>query len=97
MPGRDILLRAAKAPFSTGGVDGDWLFRWWMVAHNIGDHPIWNSTVFRVIRTLGVVRGIVVRSRSVFGTIGAGLNAGRWKHYFADEFMREDASRKHSI
>ncbi len=28
---------------------------------------------FRVVRNLGVVRGIVVRSRSVFGTIGAGL------------------------
>src|SRR5437588_12499799 len=28
---------------------------------------------FRVVRTLGVVRGIVVRSRSVFGTIGASL------------------------
>ena len=28
---------------------------------------------FRVARTLGVVRGIVVRSRSIFGTIGAGL------------------------
>ena len=28
---------------------------------------------FRVIRTLGLVRGIVVRSRSVFGTIGASL------------------------
>ena len=28
---------------------------------------------FRVTRTLGVVRGIVVRSRSIFGTIGAGL------------------------
>jgi uncharacterized protein YbjQ (UPF0145 family) len=28
---------------------------------------------FRVIRTLGVVRGIVVRSRSILGTIGAGL------------------------
>src|SRR6202046_2547513 len=28
---------------------------------------------FRVVRTLGVVRGIVVRSRSIFGTIGAGL------------------------
>ena len=27
----------------------------------------------RVIHTLGVVRGIVVRSRSVFGTIGASL------------------------
>lgn len=28
---------------------------------------------FRIVRNLGVVRGIVVRSRSVFGTIGAGL------------------------
>jgi uncharacterized protein YbjQ (UPF0145 family) len=28
---------------------------------------------YRVSRTLGVVRGIIVRSRSVFGTIGAGL------------------------
>ena len=27
----------------------------------------------RVVHTLGVVRGIVVRSRSVFGTIGASL------------------------
>jgi len=28
---------------------------------------------YRVERTLGVVRGIIVRSRSVFGTIGASL------------------------
>ena len=28
---------------------------------------------YRIERTLGVVRGVVVRSRSVFGTIGAGL------------------------
>lgn len=28
---------------------------------------------YRVVDNLGVVRGIVVRSRSVFGTIGAGL------------------------
>jgi len=28
---------------------------------------------YRIVRTLGVVRGIVVRSRSIFGTIGAGL------------------------
>jgi uncharacterized protein YbjQ (UPF0145 family) len=28
---------------------------------------------FRVTRSLGLVRGIVVRSRSVLGTIGAGL------------------------
>lgn len=28
---------------------------------------------FRINRSLGIVRGIVVRSRSVFGTIGASL------------------------
>lgn len=28
---------------------------------------------FRVVKTLGVVRGITVRSRSIFGSIGAGL------------------------
>ena len=28
---------------------------------------------FRIVENLGVVRGIVVRSRSVFGTLGAGL------------------------
>jgi uncharacterized protein YbjQ (UPF0145 family) len=28
---------------------------------------------YRTKRTLGVVRGITVRSRSIFGTIGAGL------------------------
>ena len=28
---------------------------------------------YRIDKTLGVVRGIIVRSRSVFGTIGAGL------------------------
>ncbi|WP_263373081.1 YbjQ family protein [Granulicella aggregans] len=28
---------------------------------------------FRIVRNYGVVRGIVVRSRSIFGNIGAGL------------------------
>jgi len=28
---------------------------------------------YRIVRNLGIVRGIVVRSRSVFGSIGAGL------------------------
>jgi uncharacterized protein YbjQ (UPF0145 family) len=28
---------------------------------------------FKITRTLGIVRGIVVRSRSIFGSIGAGL------------------------
>ena len=30
---------------------------------------------YRVVRSLGVVRGITVRSRSVVGTIGAGLQS----------------------
>ena len=28
---------------------------------------------YRIVRNLGVVRGITVRSRSIFGTIGAGI------------------------
>ena len=28
---------------------------------------------YRIVENLGVVRGIVVRSRSIFGTIGASL------------------------
>jgi uncharacterized protein YbjQ (UPF0145 family) len=28
---------------------------------------------YRVVKNFGVVRGIIVRSRSIFGTIGAGL------------------------
>jgi uncharacterized protein YbjQ (UPF0145 family) len=28
---------------------------------------------YRITKTLGVVRGVTVRSRSIFGTIGAGL------------------------
>jgi len=43
-----------------------------MVAHNMVTTQV-ELDGFRVIRTLGVVRGIVVRSRSIFGTIGAGL------------------------
>jgi uncharacterized protein YbjQ (UPF0145 family) len=30
---------------------------------------------FRIVDSLGVVRGVVVRSRSVFGTVGAGLQS----------------------
>ena len=30
---------------------------------------------YRIVRSLGVVRGITVRSRSVIGTIGAGLQS----------------------
>ena len=40
-----------------------------MVAHNMVTTQF-ELDGFRVTRTLGVVRGIVVRSRSIFGTIG---------------------------
>jgi len=43
-----------------------------MVAHNMVTTQF-ELDGFRIVRTLGVVRGIVVRSRSIFGTIGAGL------------------------
>jgi len=43
-----------------------------MVAHNMVTTQF-ELNGFRVVRTLGVVRGITVRSRSVFGTIGASL------------------------
>jgi uncharacterized protein YbjQ (UPF0145 family) len=33
----------------------------------------WTLEGYQVTRTLGVVRGITVRSRSIVGTIGAGL------------------------
>ena len=44
----------------------------------MGIDPRFTTTAFalegyRIARTLGVVRGITVRSRSVFGTIGAGF------------------------
>src|SRR6266480_3724355 len=46
--------------------------------HGYGVHPAWVTTAFdipgaKVSRTLGIVRGIVVRSRSVVGAIGASL------------------------
>src|SRR6266550_7088731 len=43
-----------------------------MVSHNMVTTQF-ELNGFRVMRTLGVVRGITVRSRSIFGTIGAGL------------------------
>jgi uncharacterized protein YbjQ (UPF0145 family) len=40
-------------------------------------HPMTTTTFtiegFKVVKQLGVVRGITVRSRSIFGTIGAGI------------------------
>src|ERR1700748_762625 len=43
-----------------------------MVAHNMVTTQF-ELDGYRVVQTLGVVRGITVRSRSVFGTIGASL------------------------
>ena len=43
-----------------------------MISHNMTSTSF-DLEGYRVSRTLGVVRGIIVRSRSVFGTIGAGL------------------------
>src|SRR4051812_49586098 len=43
-----------------------------MISHNMVTTQF-ELDGFKVTRTLGVVRGIVVRSRSIFGTIGAGL------------------------
>jgi uncharacterized protein YbjQ (UPF0145 family) len=41
-------------------------------------NPAMTTTAFeldgyRIVKNFGVVRGIIVRSRSIFGTIGAGL------------------------
>jgi uncharacterized protein YbjQ (UPF0145 family) len=42
-------------------------------------HPLTTTAFeipgYRVIRSMGVVRGIIVRSRSVIGNIGAGLQS----------------------
>lgn len=43
-----------------------------MIPHNMTSTSF-DLEGYRVSHTLGVVRGIIVRSRSVFGTIGAGL------------------------
>jgi uncharacterized protein YbjQ (UPF0145 family) len=42
------------------------------VAHNMVT-TAFELDGYRIVRNLGVVRGIIVRSRSVLGTIGAGL------------------------
>lgn len=42
-------------------------------------HPLTTTTFelpgYRVVKSLGVVRGIIVRSRSIIGNIGAGLQS----------------------
>ena len=43
-----------------------------MVPHNMVT-TAFTLDGYRIVRNLGLVRGIIVRSRSIFGTIGAGL------------------------
>lgn len=43
-----------------------------MIPHNMTS-TTFDLEGYQIARTLGVVRGIIVRSRSVLGTIGAGL------------------------
>ena len=49
------------------------LHRRWKDGRTQHGHHAVRTGWFPRDRTLGVVRGIVVRSRSIFGTIGAGL------------------------
>ena len=55
----------SKPPYSVSGPQ-------YSVAHHMVT-TAFSLDGFRVIRNLGVVRGITVRSRSVFGTMGAAL------------------------
>ena len=43
-----------------------------MIAHSMTSTSF-SLDGYEIVRTLGVVRGIIVRSRSIFGTLGAGL------------------------
>jgi len=44
----------------------------WTVAHHMVS-TTFDLTGHRLVKNLGLVRGIVVRSRSIFGTVGASL------------------------
>src|SRR5579871_1970379 len=48
-----------------------------MPASTVIDHRMVTTSFeldgYRIVRNIGLVRGIIVRSRSLFGTIGAGL------------------------
>jgi len=43
-----------------------------MIPHNMTTTQL-ELDGYKIVRSLGVVRGIIVRSRSIFGTIGASL------------------------
>ena len=50
----------------------------------------------RVVQNLGVVRGIVVRSRNIFATIGAGLQTivgGDWRQRYRRSPLRKYRDR----
>jgi uncharacterized protein YbjQ (UPF0145 family) len=48
----------------------------------------------RIVRNFGVVRGIIVRSRSVIGNLGAALQNHRGREYYDfDQSLREDPRR----
>jgi uncharacterized protein YbjQ (UPF0145 family) len=48
---------------------------------------------YRVVKTLGLVRGVTVRSRSIFGTIGASLETLVGGNITLFEEMCDDARR----
>ena len=45
----------------------------------------------KIVRNLGVVRGIVVRSRSIVGNIGAAAEPRRRQHHAVHRIVREGA------
>ena len=62
-----------------------------MVPHNMVT-TAFTLDGYRIVRNLGLVRGIIVRSRSIVGTIGARpANPRRRQHYAADQPVRADA------
>ncbi len=57
---------------------------WWAVGVQFGarmsqTHPLTTTAFelpgYRIVKSFGVVRGIIVRSRSIFGNIGAGIQS----------------------
>jgi uncharacterized protein YbjQ (UPF0145 family) len=48
-----------------------------VLQQSVVEHPLTSTTFtiegYRIVRQIGVVRGLTVRSRSIFGTVGAAL------------------------
>ena len=51
---------------------------------------------YRIVRNLGVVRGITVRSRSIIGTVGAGLQTIFGGNISLLQELCEKPGRRHS-